>query len=991
MSKNITRKGIALGALVALGASVFAGTPAFAADALVLAPNYSADSTAAVPVTEKITLNASLAAGSVAANISQLKYKIAPPSGSVINYGVENVASPTQAVGSATANDGTAVVVAAATPTATTTNTITLNVDSATSTTSTKSVTVTAFLDANNNGLLDSAETQQAITVQFIKYSEITTTTTITAPTAGDTSVSAAVKFTNVNNQALAASGVGAYFTKGDGTTLIANGAKSGTVAAGSGTAVTYTSTAHGYSAGDVVTITGAAPSTYNGTFRIASVPTADTFTVASTVTTAVTTAAFSATRVDGVKAGIAYSTSSAAFKYTYAGVTALAKSSAVKVQPLFNPAGVVTSTSNSIGSSASASVTTRVLGSFTGTHVLSTTASSAAATGTTAAPASGSVTNTVALNTEKQVYFLAKDTATTPAALAGQSVSIAVTTNATLSATGGVSLTVNGTSYTSTSALPGATGVAKISATTDAAGKVFVTYKTAGFTNGQTVTLTATSENSTATVVGTETTRAYTTYIANNEGNTAVTTDGVGVALNLVTTDQFGGVPANGVYQISAVEVSNGQTTAATNGTGSDTFAPITDGKTTLTLTDNGTGVGDVLFGLTRYSVNASGVVSAPVNFGGTSVTAAVWGNANGSYQFTVAVKAAADIAAGEVLVAGSTTKSASTGIYSFNAGQTGASDTLNPLTYSAFKSVDQRAIAVTAPSNKASDGTTPVSGLAITGSVNSASTSTYAGVLIPSALVTVSGSGLQFSATQDGASVYGDGTLSFYAGANGTYTFNVWSHVHGKQLVTITSGTGKATIYVYNAEAVALDANKVVVAVGSGVKQAQAGRSFDVTFTVTDVWGNPVVTAATNAAADAGKLSISSTGNGYLATDGAVVTGSNGTYKTKLITTTADLGTAYINGTVDLETDLGAGASVEFGVTDADVLAGGHRVFVNSEFALGKTLTVSIDGKRVYSKVQTTDNAVELAFTQKKKGAHTVTVRISGGIVFTEKVITN
>ncbi|MFM1927093.1 MAG: hypothetical protein RLZ06_669, partial [Actinomycetota bacterium] len=101
--------------------------------------------------------------------------------------------------------------------------------------------------------------------------------------------------------------------------------------------------------------------------------------------------------------------------------------------------------------------------------------------------------------------------------------------------------------------------------------------------------------------------------------------------------------------------------------------------------------------------------------------------------------------------------------------------------------------------------------------------------------------------------------------------------------------------------------------------------------------------------------------------------------------------IGTAYLSATLDLATDVTAAKSIEFGLTDGDVVAGGKRVFVNAEFAKGRTVTVTIDGKRVYSKVQTTDNAVELAFTQKKKGSHTVTVRISGGIVFTEKVTTN
>jgi hypothetical protein len=51
-------------------------------------------------------------------------------------------------------------------------------------------------------------------------------------------------------------------------------------------------------------------------------------------------------------------------------------------------------------------------------------------------------------------------------------------------------------------------------------------------------------------------------------------------------------------------------------------------------------------------------------------------------------------------------------------------------------------------------------------------------------------------------------------------------------------------------------------------------------------------------------------------------------------------------------------------------------------------KPARVTINGKRIYSKVQTTDNAVELAFTQRRAGTYTVTVRISGGLTFTERV---
>ena len=131
-----------------------------------------------------------------------------------------------------------------------------------------------------------------------------------------------------------------------------------------------------------------------------------------------------------------------------------------------------------------------------------------------------------------------------------------------------------------------------------------------------------------------------------------------------------------------------------------------------------------------------------------------------------------------------------------------------------------------------------------------------------------------------------------------------------------------------------------------------------------------------------------MSSTGTGYFAS-AAPVTNAAGKATVKYIVGTADIGTAFLSATLELgATDATAARSIEFGLTDGDVLAGGKRVFVSAEFAKGRTVSVSINGKRIYSKVQTTDNAVELAFTQRRAGTYTVTVRISGGIVFTEKV---
>jgi hypothetical protein len=416
MSKNLTRKGLAFGALVALGTSLLAGAPAQAADAIVLATDYTVDTTLATPVTEGLRLNASLAPGSTAANIAQLKYKIETDgtfvakavsvSGTGGSTTVNAYTRTTQATAvgvadvftaSNAANDVlTSKYVTPNLPTTTAANTLLLSIDAVNGSTitgntagtgyapvaanATKTVKVTAFIDANLNGTFDSGEVSQTQTVSFVKYSELTASTTITAPTQGDVASTAVVKFTNVNNEALDAAKVGAYFTKGDGTTLspVAPAPTGATITAG---VVTYTTAAaHGLKAGQLVTISGATISgvgsslgNLNSTVVVASVPSTTSFT-ASTTGTGIVGGTLLATPTN-VYSGVAYSATAGGFKYVTSVQGAFAKNSAVKVQPLFNATAVVTNTDNSVGTAQTAAVTTRSLGSFTGEHVISTTA----------------------------------------------------------------------------------------------------------------------------------------------------------------------------------------------------------------------------------------------------------------------------------------------------------------------------------------------------------------------------------------------------------------------------------------------------------------------------------------------------------------------------------------------------------------------------------------------------------------------------------------
>ena len=249
------------------------------------------------------------------------------------------------------------------------------------------------------------------------------------------------------------------------------------------------------------------------------------------------------------------------------------------------------------------------------------------------------------------------------------------------------------------------------------------------------------------------------------------------------------------------------------------------------------------------------------------------------------------------------------------------------------------------------------------------------------PGTAITVAAPGAYINA----GGTFGEGTATVNSPAGGSVDVKVYFHTVGSTTVTFTNGVAVKTSVV----TVTTDLAPALVSLVTPA-QAQVGQALDVVINVTDKWNNVVATPAFVSGANAGALVLSSTGTGYFAST-APVANAAGKATVKYIVGTADIGTAYLSATLDLATDVTAAKSIEFGLTDGDVVAGGKRVFVNAEFAKGRTVTVSIDGKRIYSKVQTTDNAVELAFTQKKKGSHTVTVRISGGIVFTEKVTTN
>ncbi len=753
MIKNMTRKGLAIGATAALTLAGLVGiaAPANASAGMVLKANTG--TILAVPVTETLTLSASLVPSLPAANIQQLKYRVVTD-GSYVLRAELNSADTTAnnefftnttggPKGSSAVGTGdwiaadiqtSKVLTPHTTPTTVHANTLALSVDATrvgttadgiapTKATATRTATVTAWLDSNNNGVVDADEVQQTVTVSFVKYSELATSTTIVAPVEGDTTVEARLAFTNVNNEQLTAAKVGVHFTKGDDSNLDAAPAKI-------------------------------------------------------------------------VKSAVAWDATNGYFKYVTDSVAALDKTEAVKVQPLFKSSAIDTANltdagAEKVGTAVTAAIAARKAATIVASTVASTTANAS---------------NAVLLNSAWKVKAVVKDGTADTNPVAGNAVTATVTTTAALAPTSGavVSLTVNGTTHTSTATLPGAGSVAKLALTTDANGEVFVDLAAAGFTAGNNVVVSFVTENlSAATVTNVTAAATYTATVR----PFFTTTDGAAVAVPVVVYDQFGGVPAD-KYDVRATfnDTLSGYVAQATIAAtvGSNAVAQLVGGKATLSILDNGTGLGVNTYAVTVQERLAGNDYGA---------------NVVGTVQTNVHIKSAESLVAGSVTSNGTLTN----GVYVV-AG-TVALSLVDLANYDSVTVVD------TAPTAF----TNALTAQAITGTVSTASSATLAATAVPGASVTLSGAGLQFG---DGAGKFSANSITVHANTSGVYTANVYSHKAGKQTVTVTSGGASSVVEITFAAAASNTGANVSVAITNAV----AGSTMKVVTTITDKFGNPV-----------------------------------------------------------------------------------------------------------------------------------------------------
>ncbi len=293
MSKNLTRKGLALGAVVALGSSLFAGSPAFAIDPVSLAP--TTGTTYTTILGETFSLSSQFTDAAQAANES-LKWEITDLSDKLeVGTGSTSLSASTRSTTThKIVKAGTASYGAQA---------LTLK---AAATTDAFDVTVQAWMDYDGDDVIDSGEAASTVqTVKFVKLANAGLTTTLAALAVGDTTAKATISFNaDVNVAQLTAGNYALAFGK-LASGVAASAASGSTFTAGvatAGTATTYDATDKVLNAN--VTLSSAATAAIYEAVAVvagAEVGSASFKTVTAAVATGV--AAFTATAGDNVKA----------------------------------------------------------------------------------------------------------------------------------------------------------------------------------------------------------------------------------------------------------------------------------------------------------------------------------------------------------------------------------------------------------------------------------------------------------------------------------------------------------------------------------------------------------------------------------------------------------------------------------------------------------------------------------------------------------------
>jgi hypothetical protein len=530
-------------------------------------------------------------------------------------------------------------------------------------------------------------------------------------------------------------------------------------------------------------------------------------------------------------------------------------------------------------------------------------------------------------LNSAYSTTAIVYSAGTTPAAAAGVAVSASVTSSRTSWSTDAAE--AQSVTLNGTKYTTYAALTAAVAAlTSDAAGKVTVNLVPVNFVSGDTFDVKFSAQNLSKTVTATQSPAVYTVADAKSASIRKVAKN-ASATLNYTVKDQYGVSASATNLRLVVTSALKTQYVPVTAGAATVVVTPTTDSTDSVT----------VAVALQASTVNSD-----------QSVTWAASPRATDAANITINISSVAD-----------------------------AFDTvpaivnINNTTYNATSNYKQTI------ENKAYSATDfPVAAGAtlaqIDGSVNT-----------DGAEVTVSGAGLAFVVN---GKVYTD-TVTFPAAGSsaGNFSVLVAGHKAGKATVTFVTGAVTKTVDVtFDAAVVASLKNTAVAA----PTQAQAGRAVAVTATITDAYGNAI----------AGKqVKFAVTGVGSLSSSDAV-TDANGVATVRLVSSYGEDGDAVVtvshnggDGAADTSAtttpdDFTLVKTVTFGLTDASIDNVNNRVTAVASYSKGKTVGFYVDGVKKWSKVSTSDADVVVNFNL-KKGRHTVTVKISGGLVTSEVIV--
>ena len=1046
MSNTLIRKGLVAAAIVALGSAGVVAVPAQAASVL-FAPSTGTGNT--LVAGETFSLTASLSSDLPASNSTQLKFKVTNTTGvaatvklngrspiaasSVVNetttvgnssthaanntfagkmlpvsldssVGGTTATALTSTVGAssvfgATAEITDAVTYGAADSASTgnryaydtytgstasnATNPTTISIASTSATTA--DYTVTAWLDANNNGIVDSGELSAVQTIHFVKIADSGIATALTQPVQSTNSLKATLTFgSDVNVQQLTASrytvafgkvGVSGvddatasdYFT---GTPLAYAGGSATAVAAYDATNAPGKLVSTGTIAGGnaVVGATYTAQAVFGG----ALVGTQDSKTVIATQANSIT----ALKPTIGANALVAQAPASG---NTYAGIYTVRKGSLTQTltATVKKDTSSTDTTQVAVGAGVKVNYTVSAINLATTNSVADTmTVNGVAAT--SAAVAAG-LTGSVTTDANGAISI--------PVVVTSGNVNTSVTVTYSLPdaiVSGLAGSTISGSAqlnWAAATLVDPARVVAGASAVTIAkGGNIALQYALkdnfGALYTGTDHQLVVTAPSTGTGAVGHTVYVPFVNGIANvtvADGSTAVGSYSVAVS------DQI--ADANGVWAAGAfaenvtVNVNAGQTasattlvinTAASKGSASDKLLPLDVDGTYIsgnTLTNTALTAPSIT---ANSSTTVSGTVTDASGLGvsGAVVTVAVPGAqiSNGTAYGIGSLTVVADNAGGYSVTVSTHTAGKSTVTVT-----SGAASKTATLYVAAAGLATGKTITITAPATALPGSTVSFSAKLVDQFGNPLNFAAAGTTTNPTFAISASGLGNVVYST--GAALTGtDGVSSGFvttgSADNGTITITATYNFDG----TSATKTVTATASVKVAPAAAA---KTALAVGAD--QAQTGAAVDVIATATDAAGKPAAGVV---------VTFDNVGQGYLSSTTAT-TDANGVAKVKLVGNVAGRNTltATANGAT------AANAGVSFGAADANITVKGKRATVTYEFAGLAKVVVSVNGTRQPAVYPADDNQGTYSFNL-KAGTSKIVVSIAGKTVDSKTV---